>query len=313
MNTYNRYSDYLKERYGEKVYKLPVAIPVTCPNRLNGNKGCSYCGEDGAGFENLSGTFSVYEQLEKNKDYIGRRYKAKKFIAYFQSFTNTFLPLDAFEKYVREASSVPDIVEIAISTRPDCVNDKYLQVLADIKAEKNINITVELGLQSTNYHSLKKVNRGHSLAEYIDASMRIKKYGFNLCTHLILNLPWDNIDDSIECAKIVSVMGSDYIKLHALYIEKNTDMATQYENGEFEICSVEEYKNRVIQFLRHLSPNIAVQRIIGRAPEENTLFANWGMSWWKIHDEIEKEMLDNGYVQGDLYLYTNGSAVRRFV
>ena len=201
MNTYNRYSDYLKERYGEKVYKLPVAIPVTCPNRLNGNKGCSYCGEDGAGFENLSGTFSVYEQLEKNKDYIGRRYKAKKFIAYFQSFTNTFLPLDAFEKYVREASSVPDIVEIAISTRPDCVNDKYLQVLADIKAEKNVNITVELGLQSTNYHSLKKVNRGHSLAEYIDASMRIKKYGFNLCTHLILNLPWDNIDDSIECAK----------------------------------------------------------------------------------------------------------------
>ncbi len=313
MSVYNRYSDYLKERYGEKVYKLPVSIPVSCPNRNNGKKGCSYCGVEGAGFENLSGTFSVYEQLEKNKEYIGKRYKAKKFIAYFQSFTNTYLPVEDFEKYINEASNVSDIVEIAVSTRPDCIHEKYLDVLKKINEEKNINITVELGLQTVNYHSLKKVNRGHSLAEYIDAVLRIKKYGFNLCTHIILNLPWDNIDDSIECAKIVSVLGSDYIKLHALYIEKNTDMAEEYSRGDFEICSVEEYKNRVIAFLRYLSPNIAVQRIIGRAPEENTLFANWGMSWWKIHDEIENYMNEQGYIQGDLYLYTDGNAVKKFV
>ena len=313
MSVYNRYSDYLKERYNEKVYKLPVSIPVSCPNRNNGKKGCSYCGVEGAGFENLSGTFSVYEQLEKNKEYIGKRYKAKKFIAYFQSFTNTYLPVEDFEKYINEASYVSDIVEIAVSTRPDCIHEKYLDVLKKVNQEKNINITVELGLQTVNYHSLKKVNRGHSLAEYIDAVLRIKKYGFNICTHIILNLPWDNIDDAIECAKIVSVLGSDYIKLHALYIEKNTDMAEEYLRGDFEICSVDEYKKRVIAFLRHLSPNIAVQRIIGRAPEENTLFANWGMSWWKIHDEIENYMSEKGYIQGDLYLYTDGSAVKKFV
>ena len=313
MSVYNRYSDYLKERYNEKVYKLPVSIPVSCPNRNNGKKGCSYCGVEGAGFENLSGTFSVYEQLEKNKEYIGKRYKAKKFIAYFQSFTNTYLPVEDFEKYINEASCVSDIVEIAVSTRPDCIHEKYLDVLKKINEDKNINITVELGLQTVNYHSLKKVNRGHSLAEYIDAILRIKRYGFNICTHIILNLPWDNIDDSIECAKIVSVLGSDYIKLHALYIEKNTDMAEEYLRGDFEICSVEEYKKRVVTFLRHLSPDIAVQRIIGRAPEENTLFANWGMSWWKIHDEIENYMNEQGYIQGDLYLYTDGSAVKKFI
>ena len=313
MSIYNRYSDYLKDRYKERVYKLPVSIPVSCPNRLNGKKGCSYCGGEGAGFENLSGTFSVHEQLSKNKEYIGKRYKAKKFIAYFQSFTNTFLPVCDFEKYINEASEVSDIVEIAVSTRPDCIHEKYLDVLKKIKEEKNINITVELGLQTVNYHSLKKVNRGHTLAEYIDAVLRIKKYGFQICTHIILNLPWDNIDDSVECAKIVSVLGSDYIKLHALYIEKDTDMADEYMRGDFEICSVSEYKDRVIDFLRHLSPDIAVQRIIGRAPEENTLFSNWSMSWWKIHDEIEKEMTEKGYIQGDLYMYTDGSAVRNFV
>ena len=160
MSIYNRYSDYLKDRYKERVYKLPVSIPVSCPNRLNGKKGCSYCGGEGAGFENLSGTFSVYEQLSKNKEYIGKRYKAKKFIAYFQSFTNTFLPVCDFEKYINEASEVSDIVEIAVSTRPDCIHEKYLDVLKKIKEEKNINITVELGLQTVNYHSLKKVNRG---------------------------------------------------------------------------------------------------------------------------------------------------------
>ncbi|MDD3570821.1 MAG: TIGR01212 family radical SAM protein [Lachnospiraceae bacterium] len=310
-DVYNRYSQYLKNRYGEKVYKLPLNIPVSCPNRLGGRGGCTYCDDKGAGFENLSGTLLIKEQLKANMEYIGGRYKANKFIAYFQNFTNTFLPLDEFENYMKQASE-ENIVEIAVSTRPDCIRKEYLDVLKLIEVEKGIEITVELGLQSTNYHTLEKINRGHSLAEYIEAMTLIKQYGFKICTHLIVNLPWDNMVDVIEAAKVVSVLKTDFIKLHALYIVEGTEMAVQYKNNEFILCSSEEYKKRVITFLRYLSPKVYVQRIIGRAPKENTLFANWNESWWKIRDEIEAEMAEKGFVQGDLCSYMGGSAVKKF-
>lgn len=310
-DVYNRYSQYLKNRYGEKVYKLPLNIPVSCPNRMCGKGGCTYCDDKGAGFENLSGTLLIREQLKANMEYIGGRYKAKKFIAYFQNFTNTFLPLDEFESYMKQAAE-ENIVEIAVSTRPDCIRKEYLDVLKAIKVEKGIEITVELGLQSTNYHTLEKINRGHSLAEYIEAMILIKQYGFKICTHLIVNLPWDNMTDVIEAAKVVSVLKTDFIKLHALYIVEGTEMATQYKNNEFTLCTAEEYKKRVITFLRYLSPQIYVQRIIGRAPKEHTLFANWNESWWKIRDEIEAEMAEKCFAQGDLCSYLGGSAVKRF-
>lgn len=310
-DVYNRYSHYLKNRYGEKVYKLPLNIPVSCPNRLGGKGGCTYCDDKGAGFENLSGTLLVKEQLKANMEYMGGRYKAKKFIAYFQNFTNTFLPLYEFEGYMKQAAE-ENIVEIAVSTRPDCIRKEYLDVLKAIEVEKGIEITVELGLQSTNYHTLEKINRGHSLAEYIEATILIKQYGFKICTHLIVNLPWDDMTDVIEAAKVVSVLKNDFIKLHALYIVEGTEMAMQYKNNEFTLCTAEEYKNRVITFLRYLSPQVYVQRIIGRAPKDDTLFANWNESWWKIRDEIEAEMAGRGFVQGDLCSYMGGSAVKKF-
>lgn len=310
-DVYNRYSQYLKNRYGEKVYKLPLNIPVSCPNRVGGKGGCTYCDDKGAGFENLSGTLLIREQLKANMEYIGGRYKANKFIAYFQNFTNTFLPLDEFESYMKQAAE-ENIVEIAVSTRPDCIRKEYLDVLKAIEVEKAIEITVELGLQSTNYHSLEKINRGHSLAEYIEAMILIKQYGFKICTHLIVNLPWDNMTDVIEASKVVSVLKTDFIKLHALYIVEGTEMAMQYKNSEFTLCTAEEYKERVITFLRYLSPQVYVQRIIGRAPKDNTLFANWNESWWKIRDEIEAEMVEKGFVQGDLCSYMGGSAVKNF-
>ena len=154
---YNRYSSYLTQFYGGKTYKLPLNIPVSCPNRVCGMGGCTYCDEKGAGFENLSDTFSVGEQIKKNRDYIGKRYKADKFIAYFQNFTNTYLPLESFEKYMNEAA-MEDIVEIAVSTRPDCIRKEYLDVLKKIKDDKKIEITIELGLQSINSKTLRKIN-----------------------------------------------------------------------------------------------------------------------------------------------------------
>lgn len=309
-NLYNTYSNYLREKYGEKVYKLPVNLPVTCPNRDGrlGRGGCTFCAEEGAGFENLPNYYSVEKQLKDNMELVKKKYKAGKFIAYFQNFTNTYLPLEHFKKYIEEAL-IEDIVEIAISTRPDCIGEGYLAFLHEIQLKHSVSISIELGLQTVNYHTLKKINRGHSLAEFIDAVLLIKKYGFDTCCHLILNLPWDHEEDVIENAKIISALRIEQVKLHALYLMKGTIMGDMYERGEFQMISAEEYKDRVITFLEYLDPNIIVQRLIGRAPEENSLFVNWNMSWWKIRDEIHEKMKKNNNYQGKKANYLGGKAL----
>ncbi len=296
---YNEYSKYLKKKYGEKVYKLPINIPVTCPNRDGslGVGGCTYCAEVGAGFEMLENTMSVQEQLNKNMEYIKKKYKAKKFIAYFQNYTNTYLQLEKFKDYVNQ-TAMDNIVEVAISTRPDCVSDEYLEFLSEFNKRTGINISIELGLQTVNYHTLKKINRGHTLAEFIDAVLRIKKYNFEICAHLILNLPYDDMDDVVETAKILSVLKVEQVKLHSLYVIENTVMGTLLKKGELNLISKDDYVKRVITFLEYLDKDIIVQRLIGRAPKENSLFVNWGISWWKIKEEIESEMIKKQTFQG---------------
>ena len=313
MQVYNKYSDYLKEKFNGKVYKIPVNLPVSCPNRDGtcGKGGCTFCSDDGIGYEMLDVNLTIERQLKTNIAYIGKRYKANAFIAYLQNYSNTYLPLEKFKEVLAQIEH-PQLVGISISTRPDCIRESYLEAIAEWAEASQMDVCIELGLQTVNYHSLEKINRGHGLSEYIDAVLRIKKYGFSICTHLILNLPWDNETDVIENAKMMSVLGSDYIKLHALYIVKNTVMGRAYEKGELTMISEEEYKERVILFLRYLDPTIVIQRIIGRAPKEYTLFANWGSSWWKIHDEIVEIMATRGVKQGDLCDYRNGKALNKF-
>lgn len=310
-NLYNKYSDYLKAKYGEKVYKLPINLPVSCPNRVNGS-GCSFCSEVGTGFEAMNQHISVTEQLETTKMLIAKKYKAHKYIAYFQNYTNTYMPLDMFVQYVREAANVSDIVEISISTRPDCIREDYLSALKEIEREYQLSIHIELGLQTVNYHTLDFIDRGHGLAEFIDAVLLIKKYGFTICTHIILNLPNDTMRDTIETAKIVSALKIDIVKLHSLYIAKNTKLCRQYEENEFELCSKEEYLNRLVVFLEHLSPSIVVERLFSRVPEKDAVFSNWNTSWWKLQDEFTELMLSKGSYQGKLYNYLNGSALNGF-
>ena len=309
---YRAISAFLKEKYGEKVYKLPVALPLTCPNRDGsvGVGGCVFCGEIGAGYENLPASMTVREQLEKNIAHIAPKYKAYKYIPYYQNFSNTYLEPDRFRAYM-EAGCIDSTVGIAIATRPDCINDRYLEILQDIKEKYGVDIYLEYGLQSVNYHTLEKINRGHGMAEFIDAVLRTKRYGFSVCAHMIVNLPWDTMTDTIEGARILTALGVDQVKLHALYIVKNTLMAKWYEEKQFSLISADEYIERVIAFLQHLDKDIVLQRLVGRAPEENTLFTNWSMGWWRIQEEIERRLEERDVRQGDLCNYLNGSAVRK--
>ncbi len=299
MKLYNKYSDYLKLKYGEKVYKLPVNIPCTCPNRDGtiAYGGCTFCADVGTGFEMLDSSLSVKEQLKRNMAYIKKKYKAEKFIAYFQNYTNTYMETERFQNYIKDAL-MDNIVEIAISTRPDCISDEKLDFLHEIKEFDNVNITIEFGLQTANYHTLQAVNRGHTLAEFVDAVLRSKRYNFETCAHLILNLPGDTILDTIETAKLLSVLKVDQVKIHSLYIMENTEMGRAYKNNELTLISMDEYVERVVIFLEHLNKDIAVQRLAGRAPEKDSLFVNWGMSWWRLKDKILYKMESENRYQG---------------
>jgi len=312
---YNKFSEYLKTKYGTKVYKLPVNIPASCPNRDGnlGRGGCIFCGEEGAGFESLSNTLSVGAQLEQNAAYIGKKYGAARFIAYFQNYSNTYLPLEDFKKYMLDACR-EYVVALYISTRPDCINDKYLEFLKDIKETRNIDIVIELGLQTVNYHNLEKLNRGHSLAEFIDAVLRIKSHGLGTCAHYIVDLPMDDMTDIIEGAKVISALRVNQVKCHSLFILKDTVLGDMYEKGEVQPLTLDEYTERIIVFLEHLDPEIVIQRLIGRAPADRSLFCSWGMSWRKVHDLVEQKMAGEGRRQGSKFNYLNGErCMGRFV
>ncbi len=307
---YKEYSKALADKYDEKVYKLPVNLDVTCPNRDGtiGLGGCAYCGSYGAGYESLSNTLSAKEQLKLNMQYIGPKYNAKKFIAYFQNFSNTYMPPKDFREAVQQAR-MENIVGIDVSTRPDCIAPEYL----DILKETELDICIELGLQTVNYHTLNEINRGHSLAEFIDAVLMVKSYGFEVCAHVILDFPQDSMEDIVECAKILSALKIDTVKLHSLYIVKGTAFEKMYDDGTLKLLSAEDYVDRCVAFLRHLSSDIAIARIIGRAPEKDTRIANFGMSWWKIKDMILEKMESENIYQGDMCTYLGGSAVRKFL
>lgn len=308
---YNKFSNFLKSRYGEKVYKLPINIQATCPNRdgLISRDGCIFCGEEGAGFECLPNSQDVKGQLIKNAEYIGENYNSKKFIAYFQNFSNTYLPFDDFSRFVLDAC-MENIVAIYISTRPDCINDKYLDFLSKIKLEKKMDIVIELGLQTVNYHTLKFLNRGHLLAEFIDAVLRIQRFGLETCAHCIIDLPMDLLDDIIEGARVISALKVDQVKCHSMYILKNTTLGEMYQSGKVKPLDLEAYIDRAIAFLEYLNSEIVIQRLIGRAPEERSLFCNWGLSWWKIQEMIEKKMETLGTYQGKKFDYLNGKACK---
>lgn len=299
---YRVYSNYLRGKYGEKVYKLPIILNITCPNR-DGSKafgGCIYCTEEGGSFENLSKELSVTEQLNINKDHIMKNHGAYKFIAYFQSFSNTYMPLEDFKKYISSALS-DDILGINISTRPDLIYEDYMEFLSDFQTKNSVDITVELGLQSSNDKTLDILNRAHCVKDYIEAAKMIKKYDLRFATHVILDLPWDSKEDVLNTAEALNYAGSDEVKIHSLYIMDGSRLGYMYKNGLVKPLSKQEYIERVSLLLLNLNPNMVIQRLVGRSDAKGTLHCNWNESWWKIKDSIISYMLEHDYYQGKYY------------
>ncbi|WP_083996591.1 TIGR01212 family radical SAM protein [Fervidobacterium thailandense] len=285
----------LKKKYGERVQRLPLNAGFTCPNRENGKPGCFFCDETGSGFTTFAG-ITIKEQIQLMKERY-RKKGIKKFIAYFQNYTNTYAPLEILEQtYVQALDE--DVVQLDIATRPDCINEEILEMLKRISQRYNISVSLDMGLQTANYHTLVKINRGHTLAEYINAVLMVKKFGFEIVSHVILNLPGDNMLDVIESAKILSALRVDGVKIHSLYIVEGSMFGEMYKRNQLEICSLETYVDRVVRFLENLSPRITIHRLVADPPTTGTLFGNWGKSKLEIVNMIERKLEDDDTYQG---------------
>jgi len=297
---YYKYSDYLEKKYGEKVYKIPLNIASYCPNR-DGSKslhGCIFCAPDGAGHENMSSDIDIESQYEAMRQLLIKKYKAQKYIAYFQSYSNTYIQNDKFIYYMKKAAQLTGCVALAISTRPDCIDQFHIDTLLEIKEKYPVDICIELGLQTSNDNTLKILNRHHTVDDVIKSSGIIKNAGFELCLHIIADLPWDGKEDIINDTKIINQVKADSIKVHSLYIAKETELERMYKRGEVSLLSLDEYIDRVILLLESIDSNIAIQRLVSRVTEDKSVICTWGRSWRKVLIMIEDEMIKRESFQG---------------
>ena len=301
LDLYNRLSIYLKNRYGERVQRLPINAGFTCPNKTGekGKGGCIYCDSTGSGFAAFSSQTSIEDQV---KNMIEKyQSKANKFIVYFQSNTNTYAPAKVLKIRYEKALIDDRIVALDVSTRPDCISNETIEVLKEFK--DNLDVFVELGVESTNPNTLKFMNRGHTLAEVIDATNRLKKANLEIILHYIIDFPTDTIEDVVEMAKISSVLKVNGVKLHSLYIVENTKLGEMYKLGEFVPLTLKAFVDRSIIFLEYLDPNVVIHRLVADPPKEGTLHGNWGLSKIQILNIIEAEMKKRNSYQGKLFDY----------
>jgi radical SAM protein (TIGR01212 family) len=295
---YNAFNRVLKETFGTRVYKIGLRLDFTCPNR-DGTVavgGCIYCNNASHTPIAYRPRASVTAQLHQGAEAVRKRHRAEKFIAYFQSYTNTYDPVSKLEKLYREALDFPGVVGLAVSTRPDCVPADVLDLLTDLS--RDTYLWLELGLESIHDRTLKWVNRGHGLREYIDAVQRSKARGLRICTHLIFGFPDEDRADMLAAAPLLNRVGVDGIKLHNLHVIKDTTLENIYNAHPFEIFSKDEYVVLVADFLELLNPEIVIHRLTGETYRTLTVAPAWSVNKIGVHNAITQALAERDTWQG---------------
>lgn len=292
------FREYLKEHFPYKVHKIPLHAGFTCPNR-DGRVavgGCTYCINESFS-PNVSGhSLPVREQIERGKEFQRKRYGAEKFIAYFQSFTNTYADVDTLKSCYEEALSDQDVVGLSIGTRPDCIPDDVLGLIEGYT--KKYHVWIEYGLQSIHDKTLSRINRGHDSRIFLDAIHRTKNTCINICVHVILGLPGETEDEMMETAAAVASLGIQGIKLHHLYVAKNTALAEEYFQGKVQTLDKDAYIKLAVSFLERIPSDVAVQRLVGDTQGNFLLSPVWNASKTEITDGITREFERRDTYQG---------------
>lgn len=303
MNRYLNYNTVLKEEFSERVQKISVNAGFTCPNR-DGSKGvggCTYCNNQTFSPEYCKPTKTVTQQIEEGKGFFAHKYRNQHYLAYFQSYTNTYGDLSYLKSIYEEALACPQVAGLVIGTRPDCVDDQLLDYLAQLS--KRYYIMVEYGVESTNDATLQLINRGHDYQCSKDAIQRTADRNIRAGAHLILGLPTEDRDIILSHADEISQLPLTTLKLHQLQVIRGTQMAHQYEKNPelFHLFEIEEYTELMVDFLERLNPAIAIERFVSQSPYRLLIAPDWGIKNFEFIDKIQKRLLERNTFQGKLF------------
>lgn len=290
---YLSFSKYLKDKFGQKVYKISLDGGFTCPNRDGkaGTRGCIFCSKGGSGDFAESREMSITEQIESGKKKVEKKIKSGKYIAYFQAFTNTYAPVEMLRQKYEEAINHPDIVALSIATRPDCLGDDVLKLLDEMNKIKPV--FVELGLQTIHQKSAKYIRRGYDLSVYDKAVRDLKKIGVNVVVHVILGLPNESENDMLETVKYVCESVANGIKLQLLHVIDGTDLAKDYEKGLFKTLEFDEYVNLIVKCVKIIPKDIVIHRLTGDGAKKDLIAPLWSADKKRVLNAINKALRES--------------------
>jgi radical SAM protein (TIGR01212 family) len=299
---YNDFNTYLRSIFGCRVQKITIDAGLSCPNRDGtiSTGGCIYCNARGSGTGAHAKGLSVTDQITQGKRALSKRYKAKKFIAYFQSFSNTYGPFDRLKILYEQALAIEDVVGLSIGTRPDCLNEPILELLQGYA--DNYLVWIEYGLQSANDSTLAFINRGHDVMCFKKAVLATKNRGIKICAHIIIGLPNETKAHVLETARAVSDMEIDGIKIHLLYVVRGTTLDKLYAAGEYRCLEQQEYADLVCDFLEHIPKNMVIQRLTGDPHPEELVAPMWALKKTDNMALIKKTLEKRNSWQGKLWV-----------
>lgn len=294
---YNQYSAYLKNKFGVKVYKITLDAGFSCPNRdgLISTGGCIFCDDGGSFSQAHSNLLSIEQQIDEGIKTLSSRFNAQKFMSYFQAYSNTYKPVKELEKIYNSSLCRKDIVGLSIGTRPDCVDEEKLNLIAGYKDD--YYTWVEYGLQSIHDKTLRKINRGHDFDCFLRAYEKTKEKGINVCVHVIFGL-WETHDEIIQTAQRLSELEVDGVKIHMLCALENTKLADMYYRGEIDFMSEDEYVQTVCDFLEYLPSHTTIHRLAGNGLKKNLIAPKWLGAKLDCLNKIDRELMKRNSFQG---------------
>lgn len=292
----------LRERFGEKVYKVTLNGGMSCPNRDGkiGTRGCIFCSAGGSGDFAADAALSITEQIDSQIAILSQKRPIQKYIAYFQAYTNTYAPVDHLEKIFTEAISHPKVVALSIGTRPDCLDEDVISLLSRLNQQKPV--WVELGLQTIHESTARYIRRGYPLSCFEDALSRLRREDIEVIVHTILGLPGESHADILATMDYLNQMDIQGIKLQLLHVLQGTDLATDYKNGCFRTYEREEYLSLLIDCLTHLRPDIVIHRITGDGPKDLLIAPLWASRKREVLNLLHHRMKEEQAFQGSCFL-----------
>lgn len=295
---YRTFNQYLRNYFGTRIYRVPLDAGFTCPNR-DGTRalgGCTFCDDRGSGAPTISTELNVEQQLKAGIERIRRRFKAHKFLAYFQAFSNTYAPEAVLRSLYDIALAHPDIVGLCIGTRPDCLDDNVMNLLEEY--HHRTFLWLEIGLQSATDRTLQTINRGHTAAEFFDAVDRARKRKLRLATHLIFGLPGESSVEMIDTVRKVAACDVTGVKIHQLCVYKGTPMEADYRSGNLKLLSEEDYTELVADAIERMAPDQVIMRLVAEGTREEVVAPEWSFEKARVTERIEQKLMARGSRQG---------------